>query len=262
MILVADNLQITNQAVNEAVDKMQVEPIQALVKKCEAAGADMIDINAGPLKKDGGAKMAFLVEAVQTVCSLPIVLDTANPEAIEAGLQARSGKAIINGFSLEPHKLEHILPLAAKYQTDVIGYLLKADGHVPPDASSRLNVAIELFAEFEKTGLDKKHLIIDPIIAPIIWQDGHHQAIEVLETIRTLPEVLGFEVDTVAGLSNLTAGARGKPGRLHLEQTYLSMLAGNGLKFILLNIFNTESVKMARASNALTSKKPFVWKRF
>ena len=64
MILIADNLQITNQTVNEALHKMQAEPIQALVKKCEAAGAHMIDINAGPLKKDGGAKMAFLVETV------------------------------------------------------------------------------------------------------------------------------------------------------------------------------------------------------
>ena len=85
---------------------------------------------------------------------------------------------------------------------------------------------------------------------------------EVLETIRNLPDVLGFEVVTVAGLSNLTAGAQGKLGRPHLEQAYLSMLVGNGLKMILLNIFHAESVKTARASAALTSKKPFAWKRF
>ena len=257
MILIADNLQIINPVISSAVDGMNPGPIRELVKKCEAGGADMIDINAGPLTGDGEEKMAFLAETIQEVCSLPLVLDTANPRAIEAGLQVGRNRIIINEFSLEPLKLEHILPLAARYDAEIIGYLLTADGQVPPNASGRLSVAAELFEKFQKVGLDKQKLIIDPIIAPIMWQDGPHQAGEVLETIRHLPDVLGYEVRTVAGLSNLTTGSAGHPNRGILEQAYLAMLAGNNLDMVLLNIFHPDSVKLARACSALNDDKPF-----
>lgn len=259
MILIADNLQILNPIIGSAVDGMNPGPIRELVKKCEAAGADMIDINAGPMNKDGAKKMAFLVKTVQAASSLPVLLDTANPRALEAGLQVCENEVIINGFSLEPHKIKHVLPLAARYETDIIGYLLTPGGHVPPDAAGRLNVAIELFDKFQSTGLDQRRLIIDPIVAPIIWQDGQKQAGEVLETIRSLPDVLGFKVRTIAGLSNLTTGAGGHPNRHSLAQAYLAMLAGSGLNLVLLNIFNTQTVKAARASTALTGDKPFAY---
>lgn len=93
-----------------------------------------------------------------------------------------------------------------------------------------------LHAEFEKAGLDQAQLIIDPLVVPVNWQDGHLQAAEVLKTIQTLPDILGFEVKTVVGLSNLTAGAKAHPKRLPLEQVYLGMLAAAGLDMVLLDI--------------------------
>ena len=259
MLLIADNLQITNPDIEKAVADFRAEPIQELVRACQKAGAHMIDINAGPLSRDGDKKMAFLVNAVQEVSELPIVLDTTNPQAIEAGLQAARNKVIINGFSPEPHKIELILPLAKKYEADIIGYLLNSSGHVLPDADNRLQVAVEILTEYQKAGLEKERLIIDPLIVPLIWQDGHLQAGEVLRTIRYLPEILGYPVRTIVGLSNLTAGAGGRPERILLEQVYLSMLAAAGLDMVLLNIFHTETVKAAKASDALIGQKPFAW---
>jgi len=204
-------------------------------------------------------KKAFLVETIQEVCDLPIMLDTVNPLAIKAGLEAARRHVIINGFSLETHKLEFILPLAGKYQADIIGYLLSPEGQVLPNADERLAAAVELLAEFEKAGLDRERLIIDPLVVPIIWQDGHLQAVQVLRTIRDLPDVLGFEVKTVVGLSNLTAGAMGHPKRLLLEPVYLSMLAAAGLDMVLLDIFHPETVAAAKAADALIGEKPFAW---
>ena len=259
MILIADNLQITQLSVENAITNLNPKPIRELMLACQEAGAHMIDINAGPLPRDGDKKMAFLVNTVQEVCDLPIVLDTANPTAIEAGLQAARNPVIINGFSLEPNKLEHILPLAKKYQADIIGYLLTPEGHVLRDADDRLQAAVELLAEFEKIGLDKQHLIIDPLVVPVIWQDGHLQAGQVIQTIKNLPDVLGFEVRTVVGLSNLTAGAMGHPKRHLLEQVYLSMLAAASLDMALINIFHAKTVAAAKAGDALTGGKPFAW---
>jgi len=126
-------------------------------------------------------------------------------------------------------------------------------------ADNRLQTAVELLAECEKIGLDKQHLIIDPLVVPVIWQDGQIQAGEVLPTIRNLPEVFGCEIRTVAGLSNLTAGTKGHPKRLLLEQVYLSMLAASGLDMVLLNIFHTETVAAAKAGDALIGENPFAW---
>ena len=259
MILVADNLQITRPIVERAIGKLQSKPIQDLVLACRNAGAQMIDINAGPLDRDGAQKMAFLVTIIQEVCDLPIVLDTANHLAIEAGLQAARNRVIINGFSLEPHKVENILPLAKKYDADIIGYLLTPEGQVLRNADERLQVAVELLGEFQKAGLDRKRLIIDPLVVPVIWQDGHLQAREVLQTIINLPDVFGHEIRTIAGLSNLTAGSAGQSKRLLLEQTYLSMLAAAGLDMVLLNILHTDTVAAAKASDALIGQKPFAW---
>ena len=259
MILIADNLQIMQPAMERAITNLDPKPIQELVMACHNAGAHMIDINAGPLPRDADKKMTFLVNTVQEVCDLPIVLDTANHHAIEAGLQAARNPVIINGFSLESHKLEHILPLAKKYQADIIGYLLTPEGHVLCNADDRLQTAVELLAEFEKIGLDQQQLIIDPLVVPIIWQDGHLQAEQVLQTIRNLPDVFGFEIRTVVGLSNLTAGAKGHPKRLLIEQVYVSMLAAAGLDMVLLNIFHPETVAAAKAADTLTSEKPFAW---
>ncbi len=259
MLLVADNLQAVKKKIYHAIESLDPEPIADLVVKCEQAGAEIIDINAGPLTRDPEKKMAFLVDTVQSVTELPIMLDTANAKAMEAGLKVSVKSAIINGFSLEKVKLEGILPLAKKYKTDIIGYLLYPNSHVPMNASDRLGVAIELFQAVQKTGIDAHHLIIDPVVVPVSWQNGNFQAKEILTVIRDLPDLLGFNVKTIAGLSNLTTGYGHMEKKCFLEKTYLPMLAAAGLDLALLNIFHSETIKTARACESLIAPNVFSW---
>ena len=167
MLLAADNLQITNKKIDDAVKELDPGPIKEMVINCEKAGAELIDINSGPLGRFGAEKMKFLVESVQEVTDLPVIIDTSNPEAMESGLRANTKKAIINGFSMEPEKLKHMLPLAKKYQTDIIGYLLYDNSHVPADCNERCNIALQLFNEAEKTGVRPEQIIIDPVLVPV-----------------------------------------------------------------------------------------------
>jgi len=85
MLRIADNLQITNERISGAVEKREPGPIQDLVRLMEKFGAQAIDINPGPLKREPEKRMTFLVESVQNVTQLPIVLDTANPCGIWMG---------------------------------------------------------------------------------------------------------------------------------------------------------------------------------
>ena len=259
MKIVSDNLQITHPEIDRAVREMDPAPVQELARRCAAAGADFIDINSGPLAREPKTKMTFLVEAVEAAVDLPILLDTTNPKALEAGLRAATRPVIINGFSLEPVKLEKILPLAAKYDVDIIGYLLYPNSHVPPDEDERLAVAVSLFAEYQAAGLDPARLIIDPVIAPVMWENGSFQDMEILSVIRTLPDLLGFPVRTIAGISNLTTGQGPRDKKLLLERAYLPMLAAAGLSMALMNVFHAESVDVVRACRALSGERIFTW---
>jgi len=226
VIFIADNIRITDSIIEKAIDEFDPQPIQEMTKRCVAAGAEAIDINSGPLNRDPEKKMEFLVESIQDVTELPLLIDTTNPKALEAGLRASKNKTIINGFSLEPVKLKSILPLAEK---------------------------------FKKAGLTNAHLIIDPIVAPLIWQDGNFQDMEILSVIRTLPELLGFDVRTISGLSNLTAGNGDRGKKLLMEETYLPMLLEAGLSMVLVDVFHEKTMRTARACRALMSQKVFSW---
>ena len=94
-------------------------------------------------------------------------------------------------------------------------------------------------------------MILDPVVAPLIWQDGLQRNRDLLEIIRRLPELLDYPVRTVAGLSNLTTGHRASDPKRRLEQTYLSMLASAGLSWVLFNIHHHDTVATARICRIL-----------
>lgn len=259
MILVADNLRITHTAITRALNERDTEPIETMVQACEMAGARAIDINTGPLTRDPESKMTFMVQTVQNVTRLPLLLDTVNPRAITAGANAAVNPVIINGFSLEQSKLKEILPIANKFNLNIIGYLLRPDGHVPVDAEERLNIAVTLYSEFKKAGLRDEQLIIDPVVVPVSWQEGCRQDNEILYVLQTLPDLLGFPVKTIAGLSNLTAGAKNKLKARLLQQTYLAMLAASDLSMALCNVLSPAIVGCASACQALTQPDVFTW---
>lgn len=259
MILAADNLQILRPSVRTAVEREDPAPIEALVHRMIRAGAEAIDINAGPCPRDPEKIAPFLVRSVQGACRLPLLIDTANPKALEAGLRASLRPPVLNGFSLEPEKLERILPLAVEADLDIVGFLLGPDGHVPPDAQGRLSVALALFEAAAKKGLSPERIIVDPVVVPLSWQDGVGQVREVLEVIRMLPELLNFPVRTIAGLSNLTSGAPAGAARQRVATAFLSMMAAAGLSMVLLDVFHAETVQAAAACRALTSGQVFSW---
>jgi 5-methyltetrahydrofolate corrinoid/iron sulfur protein methyltransferase len=257
--LVADNIQILNPVVQRAIVTRDPRPLQDLVHRCDHAGAEAIDINSGPLGQAAESDMAFLVTAVQSVTPLPLLIDTANPAAIKAGLEAARVVPIINGFSLEPKKLAAILPLVIEWDAEVIGYLLHPDGSVPSTADERLELAVAMYEKFSGSGGNPERLIIDPVVVPATWQNGHRQAGMVLDVIQTLPDLLGFPVKTVVGLSNLTAGQKDIRKRQQAEAVFFPMLAATDVNLVLLNVFHSATLRLARGCRALLGNGIFSW---
>jgi 5-methyltetrahydrofolate corrinoid/iron sulfur protein methyltransferase len=259
MKIIADNLQITRSDLADALFHRNPDPFQVLVQAMEAAGAEAIDLNTGPLGRNAAQEMAFCVDAVQSVSDLPILIDTANPVAMRAGLEANRKVAVINGISLEPQKLAEILPLAVQYDVDVIGYLLDGRSQMPSDQDDRMAIALELFQRCLSAGLRTEQVIIDPVVAPLIWQDGLRRNRDLLEIVRRLPELLDFPVRTVAGLSNLTTGQGPRNLKRRIEQLYLSMLAAAGLSWVLLDIHHHDTVASVRICQTLLNDVIFAW---
>jgi 5-methyltetrahydrofolate corrinoid/iron sulfur protein methyltransferase len=263
MQLIADNLRITKPDIRHAMKHLDPGPVQALVKKCAVCKPYAIDVNTGPLGKFPEQGMRFFMDAVQGVTDLPLLIDTANPAAMKAGAKAAKNRIILNGFSLEPRKLKAILPLAREFDADIVGFLLYPDSRVPKDAAQRFDIALELMEKAEAAGVAKERVIIDPVIPPLAWADGIVQARQVLQVIRTLPDLLGFPVRTIAGISNLAINAPDRDKRLIIEQSYIAMLAAAGLDYALLNILNSDLVRAAQVSDILenTTFFPGAWCR-
>ena len=259
MIVVADNLRITLPAIRRAVEAMDPEPIRRMAVACHDAGARCIDINSGPLTRDPVRRMTFMVETVQACVDLPLMLDTTNPAAMAAGLAACRRRPVINGISLEREKLDAILPLAGKYDCDLVAYLLRPDGQVPPDAAGRMEAAVALFGECQQAGIAPERLIVDPVVAPLAWQDGNRQNMAVLEVIRSLPDLLGTPLRSIAGLSNLTTGAPDAAARRRYQAAFLPMLAAADLGMILMNALDPPLMEMAADCRKITGGAVFTW---
>jgi 5-methyltetrahydrofolate corrinoid/iron sulfur protein methyltransferase len=264
MQLVADNLQITSPRIAAALRERDPEPIRVMVRWMEALGADAIDINSGPLSKNPEESMTFLVRTVQSETTLPLLLDTTNPAAMAAGLStSRNRPVTVNGISLDPERLKQILPLVRDHEADVVCFLLNSDHTVPATVTDRLSAAVELFGRVTDAGIAPERLIIDPVVAPLIWADGKARNLELIDVIRQLPELLGFPVRTLAGLSNLTTGLTVsneilKEKRL-LESVFASMLVGAGLSMALINVGHTETMAAVKAARVLRLPGPFAW---
>jgi 5-methyltetrahydrofolate corrinoid/iron sulfur protein methyltransferase len=176
-----------------------------------------------------------------------------------AGLAACSGRAAINGISQEPEKMARILPLVRQHEGDIIAYLLRPDGQVPVDAAGRMEAAIALFDTLQRADIRPERILFDPVVVPLAWQDGNRQNMAVLEVIRTLPDLLGYPVRTIAGLSNLTTGAPDPEARCRYQKAFLPMLAAAGIDTILMNVLDSAILDIARSSRNITGGEIFTW---
>jgi len=124
------------------------------------AGADLLDLNCGLPGIDESAALERAVFAVSGTVSTPLVLDTADPSALERGLQAAEGKVLINSVTGEASSLERILPLARRYGAALIGLTLDEEG-IPETAEGRLAIARRIRDAVRQAGLPDQDLVID-----------------------------------------------------------------------------------------------------
>lgn len=186
-----------------------------------AAGAQVLDVNAGIPGSDEPALMRAAVEAVLAVTSQPLCFDSANPAALQAALEIYTGKALINSTTAEPDMMARVFPLAKKYGAAVIGVITDENG-IPASAQDRLAVARKLIAVAGEYGLSPADIIIDPLALTV---GADYQAGRVtLDAVHLIQTELGVNISL--GASNVSFGL---PDRKIINVAYLALAIANGL---------------------------------
>jgi 5-methyltetrahydrofolate corrinoid/iron sulfur protein methyltransferase len=240
MNLIGENLNIVSKKYGPALKERNAGPVQELALAQTKAGMDYLDINIGPARKDGDKFMEWVVKTVQTVTDLPLSLDTTNPIAMEAGLKAHRGKALINSISLE--RMDAELPFVLKYNCDFVALLWGRDG-LPRDANERGAIAAELLYNANEKGITNDRIWFDPIVTPAVNIASNHVK-PCLEFMSMLPDIAPG-ARSIVGLSNVSNGA---PNNLrpYLNRTLLMMLMKYNLYSVILDALDRELIDIAR----------------
>ena len=210
------------------------------------AGADILDINVGLPGIDESAMMADVVRAVQSVVSLPLQIDSSDPAAIEAGLRACSGRAIVNSVNGEEETLDAVLPVVKKYGAAVVGLTMDKNG-IPRTAEERFALAEKILRAAEAHGIPREDVLIDCLTLTISAQQ--EQAAETLKAVRLVHERLGLHC--VLGVSNISFGL---PERKHITVSFLTQAMCCGLNLPIVNPNQKEIMDAVYAFRALSGE--------
>lgn len=227
MVIIGENIHVIAGVVNQAIKVRDSKPIQDLAKSQVQAEADYLDLNLGPLTKNPEETIQWVVNTVQQVTDLPLSLDTMNPVAMEAGLTLCNKRPLINSASGKKDSKERMLPLAKKYNCDVVVSVINDRG-MPSDVEMKTESIMDTVAHANELGIPSEDMWVDPIVLPVSTAgEGQCFAQASLEFIKIIAEVLPGIKSTV-GLSNISNGA---PNELRplLNRTYLVMLQRYGL---------------------------------
>ncbi|MCL2295197.1 MAG: homocysteine S-methyltransferase family protein [Spirochaetes bacterium] len=246
-------LQVIGERINPTGKKrLQSEMLEgklSLVRKMameqEASGASMLDINAGMPGINEKNTVIKIIDMLAPWCKLPLVIDSASPEVVEAALRKYPGRALINSISGEKEKIEKLLPVAAKYGAMFV-LLPLADNELPETAERRIEIIKEVYNEAEKLGFTKNDIIIDGLVMTV---SSNQQA--PLETLKTIKWAAENGFSSLAGLSNVSFGL---PERKRINSAFLSMAAAYGMTHVIANPGEIELMWAKHASDLLTGK--------
>jgi 5-methyltetrahydrofolate--homocysteine methyltransferase len=207
-----------------------------------AAGADMLDVNAGIPLVDESELLKSMLGAVVAAVEVPICIDSSVIEALEAGLSVYEGKALVNSVTGEDERLEEILPLVARHGAAVIG-LANDETGIPETPQQRLDIARKIVSAAGDHGIPPEDVVIDPLAMTV--GAATDAVTTTLETISLIRDELG--VNMCLGASNVSFGL---PRRHALNASFLPMAMAAGLTSAIMSCAD-EVVAAVRASDVL-----------
>ena len=201
-----------------------------------AAGAQMLDVNAGIPLADEPKILAETIKLVQSLTDVPLSIDSSIVAALQAGLEVYQGKALLNSVTGEEERLESVLPLVKKYRCAVVAISNDETG-ISEDPNVRFEVAKKIVYRAKDYGIPSSDIVVDPLVMPIGALNS--AGMQVIKLVRRLQEEL--KVNTTCGASNVSFGL---PNRNGINAAFLTMAIASGLTSAITNPLH-ESVMQA-----------------
>ena len=213
--------------------------VEAQVK----GGADMLDVNMGVPLTDEPALLSKAIKLIQTLTDLPICIDSSVIEALQAGLEAYEGKALVNSMTGEDDRMELILPLIKKHNAAIIA-LPNDETGIPATAAERIVITEKIIRTVEKHGISLDNLVIDPLAMTV---GADPEAVKItLETIHLIREKWGLNM--TLGASNISFGL---PNRHALNAAFLPAAMSHGLTCAVMDARTPAINEAVRAADLL-----------
>ncbi len=243
MLIIGENIHVIARVVNDAIKAQDAKIIQDLARQQAEAGADYIDLNLGFCRKDPMV-MGWAVNVVQDVVDIPLSIDTMNPIAMEEGLKACKKRPLLNSASGKSDSKQEMLPLAKKYDCDVVISVINDRG-MPAEGDSKLDSIMDTVAYANDLGIPNERIWADPIVLPASTAgEGQKNALATYEFVEMLPEALPG-INSVVGLSNISNGVPNDLRHL-LNRVYLAILVRKGLSASIHDALDEEMTKICK----------------
>jgi 5-methyltetrahydrofolate corrinoid/iron sulfur protein methyltransferase len=248
MIVIGERINGMFKKVREAIQKKDASYIQDLATRQVKAGANILDINVGTASTDLAADMVWLVTSVQDAVDVPLSIDCARHEPLEAGLAAVRGKRVLNSTTGKADELAKLLPLARRHGAAVIGLTIDEEG-VPSTTEKRVEIAAKIMAAAMDNGIPADELYIDPITLPVnCAQDQPNRVFAAISQFRMLSDP---PPHTCIGLSNISQ--RLKEHQL-LNRIFLIMCMAHGLDSAILDPLDEELMNAMITAELMMNK--------
>jgi cobalamin-dependent methionine synthase I len=248
MLIVGEKINSTRTSIARAIEQRDEREIIAQATAQVEAGADMLDVNCGTLDvAEEPRAMEWLVALVQQAVDIPVCIDSANADALAAGLAVHRGKAMVNSISGERQRFERVLPLVKQYEASVIALGMDDNG-IPEGLDNSLEVGVNVVEGIVAEGVPLEDIYFDPLVRTVATSpESVRQTLILIEKLRERFEGLRF----VSGLSNVSFGL---PERRHLNRAYAVLSVAAGLDAVILDPLDRTLGALVYATEALVNR--------
>lgn len=254
MYIIGEHIHIISIRVKEALREKDARFFQDLAVRQVEAGANALDLNLGPRKKDGEEVFPWMVETVEAVTDVPLTFDSTNLAGIEAGLKkVTKAQPIINSTSAEPERLEKVPLVAKQYNARLIALTMGKSG-IPVGADERVTIALEhLIPRAVEIDFPISDLIIDPLVLTV--SGCQEYCPELIEAVRTLQYAWDPPPPVSVGISNVS-NAVPPENRPLINRVYCAMLMGAGLQMMIADPFDEALTDMIKVIETRRTASP------
>ncbi|HEK85124.1 MAG: dihydropteroate synthase [Candidatus Saccharicenans sp.] len=227
MIVIGELLNASRQRVQEAFLKKDEEFIIDLAIQQEKAGCSYLNLNAASLVDKEAETLSWAVSIIQQKISIPLAIDSSNPQALEAGFKVNERRALLNSLTGKKEESAEIISLIREYNPEVIVSCLDDHG-LAESPEKAVKIADRVLNNlFQQTSIQKDDIFIDPVVRPLSVVP---EAAKIyLETVMLLKrEFPGIKL--IAALANISFGL---PKRKLVNHAFLSSLIGHGVTAVI-----------------------------